>query len=59
MYKSAFLRKKQITHFWPHSKNEHPQKVIDIWHSIMKYAVGRAVTVRHNQTIGLISLEQW
>jgi hypothetical protein len=43
----------------PHPKNEGQRSVNEFWHCVMKYPVGCAVTVRHNQTIGRHSIEQW
>jgi len=59
MYRSALLPKKLMTRSLPHSKNERHQRVNDFWHCVMKYPVGSVVTVRHNQTIGRRSIEQW
>jgi len=59
MYRSALLRKTQMTRSLPHPKNECQRNVNEFWHCVMKYPVGCAVTVRHNQTIGRLSIEQW
>jgi len=59
MYRSALLRKMQMTSSLPHPKNERQQSINEFWRCVMKYPVGCAVTVRHNQTIGRLSIEQW
>jgi len=33
--------------------------VNDFWHWVMIYPLGYVVTVRHNRTIGRLSIEQW
>ena len=59
MYRSALLRKEQITPWLAHPKNERQWSVNEFWHCIMKYPLGCAVTVCHNQTIGHFSIEHW
>jgi len=59
MYRSALLRKRKMTQSLPDRKILRQRSVNDFWHCVMKYAVGCAVTVRHNQTIGSHSTEQW
>jgi hypothetical protein len=59
MFRSALLRKKQMTQSLPHLKNEGQRSINEFWHCVMRYPVGCAVTVRHNQTIGHLSFEQW
>jgi len=59
MYRSALLRKMQMTRSLPHHHNERQRRVNEVWHCVMKYPVGCAVTVRYNQTIGRLSIEQW
>jgi len=59
MDRSALLRKKQMIRSMPHPQNERQRSVNQFWHCIMKYPVGCAVTVRHNQTIGRLSIERW
>jgi len=59
MYRSALLRKYQMSRSLPHSNHEYQRSVNEFWHCIMKYPVGCAVTVRHNQTIGRLAIEQW
>ena len=58
MYKSALLRKQQMTSSLPHPKNERQQSVNNLSHCIMKHPVGCAVTLSHNQSISLLSMEQ-
>jgi hypothetical protein len=43
----------------PHPKNERQWSVNEFWHCVMKCPVGYAVTVRHNQNVGRLSIEQW
>ena len=59
MPRSALLRKQQMTRSLTHPKNELKRSVNDFWHCVMTYPVGCAVTVRHNQTIGHLSIGQW
>ena len=59
MYRSELLRKKSLTWSLPHPTNERQRSVNDCWHCVMKYPVGCAATVRHNRTIGRLSIEQW
>jgi len=59
MYKSALLRKKQMTRLLPHPKNERQQSVNNFWHCVMKHPVGCAGTVNYIQTIGRLSIQQW
>jgi len=47
-----------MTRSLPHPKNEHQRSVNDFWHCVMKHPVGCVVTVRHNQNIGRLSIEQ-
>jgi hypothetical protein len=58
MYRSAFLWKKQMTQSLSHPNNEHQRSVNEFGPCVMKYPVGCAVTVRHNQTIGRHCIEQ-
>ena len=59
MYRLPLLRKDRMTRLLPQRKNK-PQRIVnEFWHCVMKYPVGCAVTVRHNQTIGHLSIEQW
>ena len=48
-----------MTRSLPHPKNEHQRSVNDFWHCVMKHPVGCAVTVRHNRTIGRLSMAHW
>jgi hypothetical protein len=59
MYWSALLRKMQMTRSLPHPKNDRQQSINEFWHCVMKNPVGSAGTIRHNQTIGCLSIEQW
>jgi len=59
MNRSALLRRKKMTRSLPHPKNERQRSVNDFGHCVLTYPVGRAVAVRHNQTIGRLSIEQW
>ena len=59
MYRSVLLRKKQMTRSLPHPKNERQRSVNKFRHCVMQYPVGCAITVRHIQTIGCLSIEQW
>jgi len=59
VYRSALLWKKQLTRSLHHPKNERQRSINNFWHCIVTYPVGCAVTVRHNQTIGRLSIEQW
>jgi len=59
IYKSALLRKKQMTRSLPHPKNKLQQCVNNFWHCVMKHPAGCAGTVSHNRTIGHLSIEQW
>ena len=52
MYKSALLRKKQMTRLLPHPENERQRSINDVWHRVMKHPVRCADTVSHNRTIG-------
>jgi len=54
-----YCEKKQMTRSLPHPTNERQQSINEFWHCVMKYPVGCAVTVRHNQTIGRLCIEQW
>ena len=56
MYKSAFLRKKQMPCLLPHPKHECQQSVSDVWHCVMKHSAGWGGTVSHNRTIGCLSI---
>jgi hypothetical protein len=59
MYRSALLRTQQVTRSLPPPTNECQRSVNDFFHCVKKYLVGFAVTVRHNQTIGRLSIQQW
>ena len=59
MYKSALLRKKQMTRMLAHPKNKRQRSVNHFWYCVMKHPVCWAVIVSHNQTIGRLSMEQW
>jgi hypothetical protein len=56
---SALLPKNQKTRSLPHPNTEHQRGVNNVWHCIMKYSLGCAVTVSHNPTIGHLSIQQW
>jgi len=59
MYKSALLRKKQMTRSLPSPKNERQHSVNDFWHCVRKHPLHCAGRVNHNRTIGRLSIEQW
>jgi len=43
----------------PHPENKRNRSVNEFLHCVMEYPVGCAITVRHHQTIGRLSIEQW
>ena len=58
-YWSVFLRKRQMTCSLAHPKNECQRSINDFWHCVMKHAVGCAVALTQNRTIGCLSREKW
>jgi len=58
MYTSALLRQRQMTRSLPYPKNEGQQSVNNFWHCGMNHPVGCGVIIRHNRTIGPLSIEQ-
>jgi len=47
-----------MTRLMPHPKNQRQWSVNNLWHCAMKHPVGCVVTVRHNQNISRLSMEQ-
>jgi len=48
-----------MTRLLPHSKNQRQRSGNNYWQCVMNQSVGWAVTVRHNQNISCLSMEQW
>jgi hypothetical protein len=58
-YRSAILRKKQMTRSLPHAKNVRQRSFNNFWDCALKCPVGWVLTVHHKQIIGRLSIEQW
>jgi len=48
-----------MTRSLPNPKNDLQWSLNHFWHCVMQHPVGCAVTVRHNRTIGRLSMERW